>query len=205
MAGGVYNFTGNGAGVVVTTAELRREHRQPLRYCRHGSAGTLWIDGNTPPVGSAPPDFNAYAVKRRVVRTGRLKVDWTATGAGTFRHLTTTGLTIDLQQTPNYSYGVIQRRFRENRPQVSGLGNPLRKSFRQTSRSGSGSAAKVCHRLPRKLTSRRTTSAVAVFTTLLEFETQVPYPSSRRRRPCTRGRGRVQTGHQYLYGFQFEV
>ena len=57
----------------------------------------LWLDGNVAPFGSAPPDFNAFAINPEYSVPARLQVDWT--GVGTiqpFATLTDTGLTLAL-------------------------------------------------------------------------------------------------------------
>jgi len=89
-----YNFTGNGtvapAGYVVDTGTLA-----PPAGDTAGSP--LWIDGVTAPFGSAPPDFEAFAINPELSVPARLQVDWTSAGTITpFSTLTSTGLTIDL-------------------------------------------------------------------------------------------------------------
>jgi hypothetical protein len=89
-----YNFTGNGtvapAGYVVDTGALA-----PPGGDTAGSP--LWIDGVTAPFGSAPPDFEAFAINPELSVPARLQVDWTSAGTITpFSTLTSTGLTIDL-------------------------------------------------------------------------------------------------------------
>ena len=89
-----YNFTGNGtvapASYVVDTGTLA-----PPAGDTAGSP--LWIDGVTAPFGSAPPDFEAFAINPELSVPARLQVDWTSAGTITpFSTLTSTGLTIDL-------------------------------------------------------------------------------------------------------------
>jgi hypothetical protein len=102
-----YNFTGNGANPVV-----------PASYAVNtGSlavpAGTvapapLWIDGFSAPFGSAPPDFDAFAINTELSVPARLQVDWTSAGTtAPFATLADTGLTID-RSNANYSAGVIR-------------------------------------------------------------------------------------------------
>jgi hypothetical protein len=68
----------------------------------------LWIDGVTAPFGSAPPDFNGFAINTELSVPASLRVDWTSAGTATpFATLTGTGLTIDLNNA-NYSAGVIR-------------------------------------------------------------------------------------------------
>jgi hypothetical protein len=100
-----YNFTGNGtvtpAGYVVDTGTLA-----PPAGDTAGSP--LWIDGVTAPFGSAPPDFEAFAINPELSVPARLQVDWTSAGTvAPFTTLTSTGLTIDLSN-PNLSAGVIR-------------------------------------------------------------------------------------------------
>jgi sulfur transfer complex TusBCD TusB component (DsrH family) len=100
-----YNFTGNGtvapAAYVVDTGALALP------------AGTVagspvWIDGVTAPFGSAPPDFEAFAINPELSVPARLQVDWTSAGTtAPFTTLTSTGLTVDLSN-PNLSAAVIR-------------------------------------------------------------------------------------------------
>jgi hypothetical protein len=100
-----YNFTGNGtvtpAGYVVGTGT------QAL------PAGTvagspLWIDGVTAPFGSAPPDFEAFAINPELSVPARLQVDWNSAGTiAPFATLTSTGLTINLSN-PSLTAAVIR-------------------------------------------------------------------------------------------------
>jgi len=102
-----YNFTGNGANAVV-----------PANYAVNTGAlavpaGTvagapLWIDGFSAPFGSAPPDFDAFAINTELSVPASLQVDWTSAGTTTpFATLAATGLTID-RSNANYSAGVIR-------------------------------------------------------------------------------------------------
>ncbi len=100
-----YNFTGNGtvapASYVVSTGTLA-----PPAGDTAGSP--LWVDGVTAPFGSAPPDFEAFAINPELSVPARLQVDWTSAGTITpFSALTSTGLTIDLSN-PSLSAAVIR-------------------------------------------------------------------------------------------------
>jgi hypothetical protein len=68
----------------------------------------LWIDGFSAPFGSAPPDFDAFAINTELSVPARLQVDWTSAGTtAPFATLADTGLTID-RGNANYSAGVIR-------------------------------------------------------------------------------------------------
>jgi hypothetical protein len=91
-----YNFTGNGAAAV--TPASYAVNTGSLAIPTGVAAGSpVWIDGVTTPFGSAPPDFNAFAINAEVSVPARLQVDWPSTGTtAPFTSLTATGLTIDV-------------------------------------------------------------------------------------------------------------
>jgi hypothetical protein len=100
-----YNFTGNGtvapASYVVKTGTLA-----PPAGDTAGSP--LWIDGVTAPFGSAPPDFEAFAINPELSVPARIQADWTSEGTLTpFASLTSTGLKIDLTN-PSLSAAVLR-------------------------------------------------------------------------------------------------
>jgi len=68
----------------------------------------LWIDGVTAPFGSAPPDFEAFAINPELSVPARLQVDWNSAGTiAPFATLTSTGLTINLSN-PSLTAAVIR-------------------------------------------------------------------------------------------------
>jgi sulfur transfer complex TusBCD TusB component (DsrH family) len=100
-----YNFTGNGAAAV-TPASFAVNTGSLAVPAGVAAGSPVWIDGVTTPFGSAPPDFNAYALNAEVSVPARLQVDWTSAGTtAPFTTLTATGLTIDLSAA---SAGVIR-------------------------------------------------------------------------------------------------
>jgi hypothetical protein len=102
-----YDFTGNGPGA--TTPASFAVATGSLAVPTGALAGDpLWINGFVTPFGTAPPDFNAFAINNEVSVPARLQVDWTSAGTtAPFATLTSTGLTIDLSNA-NYSAGVIR-------------------------------------------------------------------------------------------------
>lgn len=100
-----YNFAGNGAGVVTPATYAVNTATLAIPTGLTPGVDRLWIDGVTAPFGSAPPDFNAFAINTESSVPARLQVDWTSAGTITpFATLTGTGLTINA----NYSAGVIR-------------------------------------------------------------------------------------------------
>lgn len=92
----VFNFSGTGpaaatpAGYSVNTGTLAL----PTGIA---AGGPVFIDGDVAAFGSAPPDFDAFAINPESSVPARLQVDWT--GAGTlspFATLTDAGLTLNL-------------------------------------------------------------------------------------------------------------
>jgi hypothetical protein len=101
----IYNFTGNGtvapASYVVNTGALALP-------AGTAAGSPMWIDGVTAPFGSAPPDFEAFAINPELSVPARLQVDWTSAGTiAPFATLTSTGMTIDLSN-PELSAAVIR-------------------------------------------------------------------------------------------------
>jgi hypothetical protein len=92
----IYNFAGNGAAAV--TPASYAVNTGSLAIPAGVAAGSpVWIDGVTTPFGSAPPDFNAFAINTEVSVPGRLQVDWSSTGTtAPFTTATATGLTVDV-------------------------------------------------------------------------------------------------------------
>jgi hypothetical protein len=100
-----YNFTGNGAAAVTPASFAVNTGNLAIPVA---AGSPVWIDGFTTPFGSAPPDFNAFAINAELSVPARLQVDWTSAGTtAPFATLANTGLTIDLTN-PNYSAGVIR-------------------------------------------------------------------------------------------------
>jgi hypothetical protein len=100
-----YNFTGNGAAAVTPASFAVNTGSLAITVA---AGSPVWIDGFTTPFGSAPPDFNAFAVNAELSVPAHLQVDWTSAGTtAPFATLANTGLTIDLSN-PNYSAGVIR-------------------------------------------------------------------------------------------------
>lgn len=100
-----YDFTGNGtvtpASYVVDTGTLALPAGDV-------AGSPMWIDGVTAPYGSAPPDFEAFAINPELSVPARLQVNWTSAGTiAPFATLTSTGLTIDLSN-PAYTGGGIR-------------------------------------------------------------------------------------------------
>jgi hypothetical protein len=92
----IYNFAGNGAAAV--TPASYAVNTGSLAIPAGVAAGSpVWIDGVTTPFGSAPPDFNAFAINTEVSVPARLQVDWSSTGTtAPFTTSTATGLTVDV-------------------------------------------------------------------------------------------------------------
>jgi hypothetical protein len=102
-----YDFTGNGANAVVPASYAVNTGSLAVPTGTVAPA-PLWIDGFSAPFGSAPPDFDAFAINTEVSVPARLLVDWTSAGTtAPFATLAATGLTIDLSNA-NYSAGAIR-------------------------------------------------------------------------------------------------
>jgi hypothetical protein len=102
----VYDFTGNGAAAVTPASYV--VNTGTLAPPAGSVAGSpLWIDGVSAPFGSAPPDFDAFAINPELSVPARLQVDWTGGTTAPFATLTPTGLTIDLTNA-NLSAEVIR-------------------------------------------------------------------------------------------------
>jgi hypothetical protein len=102
-----YNFTGNGAGPV-TPASFAVATGSLALPAGVAAGSPVWIDGVTTPFGSAPPNFNAFAINAEPSVSARLQVDWTSAGTtAPFATLTNSGLSIDLNNA-NYSSGAIR-------------------------------------------------------------------------------------------------
>jgi hypothetical protein len=102
-----YDFTGNGAGAV-TPASFAVGTGSLAVPAGALVGDPLWINGFVAPFGTAPPDFNAFAINNELSVPARLQVDWSSAGTtAPFATLTDTGLTIDLSNA-NYSAGVIR-------------------------------------------------------------------------------------------------
>ncbi len=103
-----YNFAGNGVGAVTPATYAVNTGTLAIPTGLTPGVDRLWIDGVTAPFGSAPPDFNAFAINTELSVPARLQVDWISAGTITpFATLTATGLTIDTSNA-NYSAGVIR-------------------------------------------------------------------------------------------------
>jgi hypothetical protein len=102
-----YNFTGNGAAAV--TPATYAVDTEGLALPTGSVVGTpLWIDGFVGPFGSAPPDFDAFAISAEAGVPARMLVDWTSAGTVTpFATSTATALTINLTNA-NLSSAVIR-------------------------------------------------------------------------------------------------
>jgi hypothetical protein len=102
-----YNFTGNGAGPVAPASFAVATGSLALP-AGVAAGSPVWIDGVTAPFGSAPPNFNAFAINAEPSVSARLQVDWTSAGTtAPFATLTNSGLSIDLNNA-NYSSGAIR-------------------------------------------------------------------------------------------------
>jgi hypothetical protein len=103
----IYDFTGDGASAVDRAAYA--VHTGSLALPSGTAVGDqLWIDGFTAPFGSAPPDFNAFAINAELSVPAQLIVNWTTAGTITpFTTLTDSALTIDLADA-HFSSGVIR-------------------------------------------------------------------------------------------------
>jgi hypothetical protein len=102
-----YDFTGNGPGAV-TPASFSVSTGSLAVPAGALAGDPLWINGIVTPFGTAPPDFNAFAINNELSVPARLQVDWTSAGTtAPFATFTDTGLTIDLSNA-NYSAGAIR-------------------------------------------------------------------------------------------------
>jgi hypothetical protein len=103
----IFNFTGDGAAAI--SRETYAVHTGSLALPAGTVVGDqLWVDGFVAPFGSAPPDFNAFAINTELSVPAQLIVNWTTAGTITpFATLTDTGLTIDLASA-NFISGVIR-------------------------------------------------------------------------------------------------
>ena len=99
----VYNFAGNGSAAVSPAAYS--VNTGSLAIPAGLVAGSpVWIDGVGAPFGSAPPDFNAFAINAELSVPASLQVDWTGGTTAPFATATSAGLTINA----NYTSGVIR-------------------------------------------------------------------------------------------------
>ncbi len=105
----VSTFKFGGTGTVAATPASYAVSTGSLAVPAGVAAGDpLWVDGLVAPFGSAPPDFNAFAINPELSVPARLQVDWTGTGTtAPFATLTDSGLTIDLTN-PGYGTGAIR-------------------------------------------------------------------------------------------------
>jgi hypothetical protein len=92
---GDYNFTGNGSAAVAPASFAVNTGSLAI------PAGTvpgnpLWIDGITTRFGSAPPDFDAFAINTELSVPAYLQVDWPSGTTAPFAAATDAGLTINL-------------------------------------------------------------------------------------------------------------
>ena len=99
----VYNFAGNGSAAV-SPATYSVNTGSLAIPAGVGVGSPVWIDGVGAPFGSAPPDFNAFAINAELSVPASLQVDWTGGTTAPFATATSAGLTINA----NYTSGVIR-------------------------------------------------------------------------------------------------
>ena len=99
----VYNFAGNGSAAVSPAAYSVNTGSLAIP-AGVGVGSPVWIDGVGAPFGSAPPDFNAFAINAELSVPASLQVDWTGGTTAPFATATSAGLTINA----NYTSGVIR-------------------------------------------------------------------------------------------------
>jgi hypothetical protein len=99
----VYNFTGNGSAAVSPAAYSVNTGSLAIP-AGLGVGNPVWTEGLGAPFGSAPPDFNAFAINAELSVPASLQVDWTGGTTAPFATATSAGLTINA----NYTSGVIR-------------------------------------------------------------------------------------------------
>jgi hypothetical protein len=166
-----YNFTGNGAAAV-TPASFAVNTGSLAVPAGVAAGSPVWIDGVTTPFGSAPPDFNAYALNAEVSVPARLQVDWTSAGTtAPFTTLTATGLTIDLSAA---SAGVIRIGSESIDLKSATSVSPLIVPQPAPAPTAGLPAAFLPLFAIGNLTATAATTAIAVYTSFPAFVTQLP-------------------------------
>jgi len=93
-----FTFAGNGVAAPVATAFTVKTGALTNPVTTVGDP--LWVDGLVAPFGSAPPAFDATAIRGEASVPASLQVQWKTTGTKTpFLSLVAAGLTIDLAGT----------------------------------------------------------------------------------------------------------
>lgn len=167
-----YNFAGNGAGAVTPATYAVNTGTLAIPTGLTPGVDQLWIDGVSAPFGSAPPDFNAFAINTEMSVPARLQVDWSSAGTITpFATLTGTGLTIDTSNA-NYSAGVI----RIGSESIDLKTLPATQIVPQVAPAPAAGlpAAFLPSFAIGNLTTTAGTTAVAVYNTFSDFATQLP-------------------------------
>jgi hypothetical protein len=89
-----YNFTGNGAAAVTPATFAVNAGSVAIPALAAGNP--VWIDGISTPFGSAPPDFDAFAINTELSVPAYLQADWPSGTTAPFATATDAGLTINL-------------------------------------------------------------------------------------------------------------
>ena len=161
-----YDFTGNGsaavspAGFSVNTGSLAI----PAGLV---AGNPLWILGISAPFGSAPPDFNAFAINAELSVPASLQVDWTGGTTAPFATATSAGLTINA----NYTTGVI--RIGSESIDLTSLA-PTPQIVPATPIGDPGLPAKFMPAFAIGNLSAANTTSITVFNTLAAFVAQLP-------------------------------
>jgi hypothetical protein len=90
-----YNFTGNGAAAVVP-ASFAVSAGSVAIPTSLVAGSPVWIDGISTPFGSAPPDFDAFAINTELSVPAYLQADWDSGTSAPFASATDAVLTINL-------------------------------------------------------------------------------------------------------------
>jgi sulfur transfer complex TusBCD TusB component (DsrH family) len=161
-----YDFTGNGsaavspAGFSVNTGSLAI----PAGLV---AGNPLWTLGISAPFGSAPPDFNAFAINAELSVPASLQVDWTGGTTAPFATATSAGLTINA----NYTTGVI--RIGSESIDLTSLA-PTPQIVPATPIGDPGLPAKFMPAFAIGNLSAANTTSITVFNTLAAFVAQLP-------------------------------
>jgi hypothetical protein len=161
-----YDFTGNGSAAVSPAAYS--VNTGSLAIPAGLAAGNpLWIEGISAPFGSAPPDFNAFAIDAELSVPASLQVDWSGGTTAPFATATSAGLTINA----NYTTGVI--RIGSESIDLTSLA-PTPQIVPATPTGDAGLPAKFMPAFAIGNLSAANTTSITVFNTLAAFVAQLP-------------------------------
>jgi sulfur transfer complex TusBCD TusB component (DsrH family) len=162
----VYNFAGNGSAAVSPAAYSVNTGSLAIP-AGVGVGSPAWIDGVGAPFGSAPPDFNAFAINAELSVPASLQVDWTGGTTAPFATATGAGLTINA----NYTSGVI--RVGSENIDLASLA-PTPQIVPATPIGDPGLPAKFMPAFAIGNLSAANTTRISVFNTLAAFVAQLP-------------------------------